>query len=82
MQTSPVCKLLGNIFGNFSAILGLFANFSLLSNFQCIGQILSFSFSIVTLMLLPQVKQLKSAEYRNIACVENVFNQSFSFTIR
>ena len=24
----------------------------------------------------------KSAEYKNIACVENIFVQSFSFTIR
>ena len=30
-------------------------------------------------MLLLRVKQLKSAEYKNIACVENIFVQSFSF---
>ena len=29
-----------------------------------------------------QVKQLKSAEYKNIACVENRYVQSFSFTTR
>ena len=33
-------------------------------------------------MLLVQVKQLKSVEYKNTACVENTFVQSFSFTIR
>ena len=32
-------------------------------------------------MLLLQVKELNRAEYKNIACVENVFVQSFSFTI-
>ena len=41
-----------------------------------------FCVSIVTVMYLLPVKQLKSAEYKNIACVENVFVQSFSFTIR
>ena len=71
-QYSPVHKLLGN----FSA------TFSLLSDFQCIGQLLSFCVSLVTVMLLLRVKQLKSAEYQNIACVENIFVQSFSFTIR
>ena len=59
---SPVHTLLGN----FSA------TFSLLSNFQCIGQLLSFCVSIVTVMLLLRVKQLKSTEYKNIDCVENV----------
>ena len=43
---------------------------------------LSFCISIVTVMLLLRVTQLKSAEYKNIACVENIFVQSFSFTIR
>ena len=37
--------------------------------------------SIVTVMLLLRVKQLKSAEYKNIASVENIFVQSFSFTM-
>ena len=34
---------------------------------------LSFCMSLVTVILLLQVKQLKSAEYKNIACVENIF---------
>ena len=28
--------------------------------------------------LLPRVKHLKSAEYKNIACVEKIFVQSFT----
>ena len=32
---------------------------------SCIGQLLSFSVSIVVVMLLLRVKQLKSAEYKN-----------------
>ena len=31
---------------------------------------------------LATSETIKSAEYRNIACVENIFVQSFSFTIR
>ena len=38
--------------------------------------------SMITVMLLLQLKQSKSAEYKNIACVENIFVLSFSFTIR
>ena len=56
---SPVHKL----FGSFSATLGFLSTFSLLSNFQLIGQLLIFCVSIVTVMLLLHVKQLKSAEY-------------------
>ena len=41
-----------------------------------------FFVSIVTVMLLLRVNQLKSAEYKNKACVENIFVQSFSFTNR
>ena len=36
-----------------------------------------FCVSIVTVMLLLRVKQLKLAEYKNIVCVENIFVQSF-----
>ena len=68
----PVHKLLGN----FST------TFSLFSNFQCIRQLLSLCVSIVAVMLLIRVKQLKSVEYKNMASVENIFVQSFSFTTR
>ena len=78
MAVSPVHKLLSN----FQKLEAFSAAFRWLSNFQCIGQLLSFCVSIVTVMLLLRVKQLKSAEYKNIACVENIFVQSFSFTIR
>ena len=58
--------------------LGAFQEtFSLLSNFQCIGQLLSFCISMVTVVLLLRVKRLKRAEYKSIACVENIFVQSF-----
>ena len=77
VRGSSVHKLLGN----FSATSGFSATFSLLSNFQCIRQLLSFCVSIVTVMLLLRVKQLKSAEYKNIACVENIFVQSFSLLL-
>ena len=53
------------------------ATFSSLSNIQCIGQLLGFCVSIVIFMLLLRVKQLKSAEYKNTACVENICVQSF-----
>ena len=59
LENSPVHKLLGN----FSATLDFLATFSLLSNFQCIGQLLRFGVSIVTVVLLLRVKQLKSIEY-------------------
>ena len=65
----------------FRQLQAFSATFSLLSNFQCIRQLLSFCVSIVTVMLLLRVKQLKSAEYKNIACVENTFVQSFSLLL-
>ena len=59
--------------------LGAFqATFSLLSNFQCIGQLLSLCISMVTVVLLLRAKRLKRAEYKNIPCFENIFVQSFS----
>ena len=42
---------------------------------------LSFCVSIVSHALATS-ETVRSAEYKNTACVENVFVQSFSFTIR
>ena len=75
MLPSPVHQLLGS-FRQFQAIL---ATFSLLSYFQCIGQLLTFCVSIVTVILLLRVSQLDA---QKIACVENVFVQSFSSSVR
>ena len=47
----------------FRQLSAFLATFSLLSNFQFIGQLLSFCASIVTDMLLLRVKESKSAEY-------------------
>ena len=46
-----------------------------------VGLLLTEGKNFMQMLLLP-VKQLKSAEYQNIARVENSFFQSFSFTIR
>ena len=78
MSSSPVHKLLGS----FSATLGFFDNFQLVEQLSMHRVTSKFCVSIVTVMLLLRVKQLKSAEYKNIARVENIFVQSFSFTIR
>ena len=78
LNSSPVHKLLGN----FSATLGLFGNFQLVEQ-------LSVHWETSKLLCLysrrhaPATSEtIKSAEYKNIACVENIFVQSFSFTIR
>ena len=75
---SPVRKLLGN----FSSTLDFFGNFQLVEQLSIHRATSKFCVSIVTVMPLLQVKQLRSAEYKNIACVENIFVQSFSFTVR
>ena len=79
---SPVHKLLGN----FSVSLRLFSNFQLVEQLSVHRTTLKFCASIVTVMLLLRVKQLKNAVllhklYSNIAYVKNIFVQSFSFTI-
>ena len=63
-----------------SATLGLFGNFQLVDQLSVYWAILSCCVSLVTVMLLLQVKQLKSSEYKNTACVENIFVESFRFT--
>ena len=59
----PLASRVHMLLVNLSATLVFPAIFSLLSNFQCIWQLLSFGVSIVTVMLLPRVKQLKSVDY-------------------
>ena len=70
------------LLGNFSATLGFFGNVPSVEQLLMHRQLLSFCAPIVTVLLLLRVKQLKSAEYKNIACIENIFVQSFSSTIR
>ena len=57
LKTRQHHNFLQQLFGNFR----LLATFSLLSTFQCIGQLSSFCFSIGTVMFLVRVTQLKSA---------------------
>ena len=75
---SPVHKLLGN----FSATLGFFGNFQLVEQLSMHRATSQFLCLLVAVMLLLRVKQLKCAEYKNTAYVENLFVQSISFTVR
>ena len=77
LEISPVHKLLGN----FLATLDFFGNFQLVEQLSMHRATSKSCVSIVTVLLL-RVKQLENAEYKNIACVWNIFIQYFSFTIR
>ena len=74
----PVHKLLGR----FSATLGFFDNFQLVEQLS-MHQATSKFLCLYSHSHAPATSEkLKSAEYKNITCVENIFVQSFSFTIR
>ena len=77
------CNHVHKLLGNFLATFGSFGYFQLVeqlsmhwatSKFLCL-----YGHSHAPAM---SATQLKSAEYKNMACIKNIFFQSFSYTIR